>query len=634
MHYGDKMRLIFAMIFPVLFVISCSGEEEFEGSFYYSPEIIKPGEEITVRYNADSSNLAGNNDINLVAYLFDDNLYKTTDITLAESGNIYSGKIKTDKNTLGVILKFVSGDNIDNNNDNGYIIFLSNKKGERIPGSLAGYGVAINTWGSYYLDLDRDKEKAFNCIKEDIDFYPGIKNKFLDAYFEIISSIKPEKKDEIIKQELNNLEKEHPESEEVLLVLNKWYGMIGHDSKAKLYENILLENYPLGKYAEDLTVKKFKLEKDVNKKLELARNFENDFPESKYVQYMYDVTANVYRDNQAYDSALEFLKENVDKTSAYRFYSIVKRMIDENADMNIALSIAELGVERSAKELSNPIEKQPEYLSEREWFEERQQIAGLNYFGMGRALYELNRREEALDVLSEATNLTKGKNDLINELYTKVLIENGKYAFAMSEISDFIKTGYGTSEMKSYLREAYLNEEGTENGFDTYAAQFEDAARELLIRRLKNEMILEPAPKFALNDLSGSVISLEDYRNKIVIIDFWATWCTPCRESFPAMKKSVEKFQDDVNVKFLFINSWERTDEKLKNASDFMTRNNYPFHVLLDEENKVIGKYKVSGIPTKFVIDSEGNIRFKSVGFEGSDDKLVDEISTMISLIN
>ncbi|MGD8307507.1 MAG: redoxin domain-containing protein, partial [Ignavibacteria bacterium] len=596
--------------------------------------IILPGEEITVKYNADSSNLAGNNDIKLVAYLYDDNLYKTTDITLAESGNIYTGKIKTDKNTLGVILKFVSVDKIDNNKENGYTIFLSNKNGERIPGSLAGYGVAINTWGSYYLDLDRDKEKAFNYIKEDIDSNPDIKNKFLDTYFEIISSIKPEKKDDIIKQELNYLEKENPESEEALLVLNKWYGMIGDDSKAKLYENILLENYPLGKYAEDLKVKEFKLEKDVNKKLELARNFENKFPESEYVQYTYDITANVYRDNQEYESALEFLKENVDKTSTYRFYSVVKRMIDENADMNIALSIAGLGVERSVKELSNPVEKQPEYFSEREWFEEREYIAGLNNFGMGKALYNLNRREEALEVLKEAAALTKEKDDLINELYAKVLIENGKYAFAMSKISDFIKTGHGTSEMKSYLREAYLNEEGTENGFDTYAAQFEDAARELLINRLKNEMMLEPAPKFTLHDLSGSAISLQDYRNKTVIIDFWATWCAPCRESFPAMKKSVEKFQDDDNVKFLFINSWERTDKKLKNASDFMTRNDYPFHVLLDEENKVIEKYKVSGIPTKFVIDSEGNIRFKSVGFEGSDDKLVEEISTMISLIN
>jgi len=99
------------------------------------------------------------------------------------------------------------------------------------------------------------------------------------------------------------------------------------------------------------------------------------------------------------------------------------------------------------------------------------------------------------------------------------------------------------------------------------------------------------------------------------------------------MKKAVEKYESDSWVKFLFINTWERVEEKTKNAADFIAKNDYPFHVLVDDENKVIEKYKVSGIPTKFIIDSEGNIRFKSIGFAGSDDKLVEELSTMISLI-
>ena len=82
-----------------------------------------------------------------------------------------------------------------------------------------------------------------------------------------------------------------------------------------------------------------------------------------------------------------------------------------------------------------------------------------------------------------------------------------------------------------------------------------------------------------------------------------------------------------------FINTWERVEDKTKNASEFIAKNDYPFHVLMDEDSKVIEKYKVSGIPTKFIIDAQGNIRFKSIGFSGSDDKLVEELSTMVSLI-
>ena len=63
-----------------------------------------------------------------------------------------------------------------------------------------------------------------------------------------------------------------------------------------------------------------------------------------------------------------------------------------------------------------------------------------------------------------------------------------------------------------------------------------------------------------------------------------------------------------------------------------MEKKGYDFHVLMDTEDKVVSDFSVSGIPTKFIIDGKGNVRFKSVGFAGNDDALVDELSTMIEL--
>lgn len=71
----------------------------------------------------------------------------------------------------------------------------------------------------------------------------------------------------------------------------------------------------------------------------------------------------------------------------------------------------------------------------------------------------------------------------------------------------------------------------------------------------------------------------------------------------------------------------------LKGADEFIKKNNYTFHVLLDTEDKVIGSYGVEGIPTKFVIDPAGRIRFKSIGYDGSADKLVDEMSAVIDVL-
>jgi len=99
------------------------------------------------------------------------------------------------------------------------------------------------------------------------------------------------------------------------------------------------------------------------------------------------------------------------------------------------------------------------------------------------------------------------------------------------------------------------------------------------------------------------------------------------------MKKAVEKYSDNPEVEFLFINTWERVDDKKKNAEDFLQRTKYPFHVLMDDENVVVEKYKVQGIPTKFIIGGNGKIRFQSVGFSGVESEVLEELDQMIEMI-
>jgi peroxiredoxin len=95
----------------------------------------------------------------------------------------------------------------------------------------------------------------------------------------------------------------------------------------------------------------------------------------------------------------------------------------------------------------------------------------------------------------------------------------------------------------------------------------------------------------------------------------------------------MNKFNDNPEVQFLFIDSWERGEkaDKTKNSAEFIAQNRYPFNVLMDNDNLAIGKYKVDGIPTKFIVDKNGMIRFKTVGFSDGE-KLKKEIELMIGM--
>jgi thiol-disulfide isomerase/thioredoxin len=142
--------------------------------------------------------------------------------------------------------------------------------------------------------------------------------------------------------------------------------------------------------------------------------------------------------------------------------------------------------------------------------------------------------------------------------------------------------------------------------------------------RAADTALNQPAPDFKLKDVSGKWVSLADYKGKTLVIDFWATWCVPCRESFPAIKAAMDKYKDDPNVKFLFIDTREKTSDYPELVKKFLADTKYPFHVVFDEKDDdgkmgaMFKKYVMPGIPTKYFIDGNGIIKYQSIGFNPS----------------
>lgn len=130
------------------------------------------------------------------------------------------------------------------------------------------------------------------------------------------------------------------------------------------------------------------------------------------------------------------------------------------------------------------------------------------------------------------------------------------------------------------------------------------------------ENSFRPAPHFTLKDLEGRRVSLNEFDGKIVLLDFWATWCPPCRQSIPELIKLQDRYGDEglVIVGVSLDDPARASDRALQ---DFIEKNRMNYPVLRGEEAVVrdyFGNEKI-GIPTMFVINREGEIVDRHVGF-------------------
>ncbi len=116
------------------------------------------------------------------------------------------------------------------------------------------------------------------------------------------------------------------------------------------------------------------------------------------------------------------------------------------------------------------------------------------------------------------------------------------------------------------------------------------------------------APDFKLQNISGDDIRLGDYRGKPVLINFWATWCGPCKAEMPLIQKYYQKYSPDLVV--LAVNN----DEPANDVESYVDEMSLTFTVLLDPGEKVENTYRVDAYPTSIFVNSDGVIEYRQIG--------------------
>jgi thiol-disulfide isomerase/thioredoxin len=258
-------------------------------------------------------------------------------------------------------------------------------------------------------------------------------------------------------------------------------------------------------------------------------------------------------------------------------------------------------------------------------------------------LTKLDRLEEAIAIGNKIVTETHYKDfqyyngDKITD-DTKLLAGNylraGNKQKAISVYENYLLVHPGDSNIITEMTPVYKDLYGSEADIYQHLSGIDNKGQQEAYDKLKATMIRKKAPAFSLLDRKGKKVSLSDYKGKIVVLDFWATWCVPCLQAFPGMQAAIDKYSGNPDIVFLFINTWEREENYKESVDELITRHNYRFHVLFDDtKGSTASAYAINGVPTQIMIDKKGYIRFQDNSGGNNTTELIRDLDTKILLI-
>ena len=586
------------------------------------------GQSVAFSYTPQAD-LAYAQEIEIYAYLNDGTKKKPAmqKLSLEKAGKIWKGQIPTQTDTKSILLAiFEAGTTkTDNNNNKGYTQILYDAKKKPLSRAYASLAIAKNFL--YFLDISEKQYEEW--MRQEFKNFPENKYRYFDAYAKIILNNDKQK----AQKELQNLEKKKNIDEDEMEVIYWFYRNKKDKAKTEEWEKKILARNPKHPIAELEYIIPIYSETDAQKRLELIKAFLGKFPNSTqknkfeaklYWEEIKEAAKN--KDTSRVQELLTNAPPKLHESLSIDCNNYAWDLAEKSENLEIAEILSKFAVEVQRKIIANP--KEEEIYPKAFMKVDAQNSLGMFLDTYGWVLYKQERYLEALGAFREAISINE-RNQKDTEYLERYFLAQDKAEKMLLE--NLAKAGKAGKEHKARLRKLYIAEKQSEDGFEEYFSAMEMQAQKEAQERIMKKLINQKAPNFEIKDLAGKTVTLKSLQGKIVVIDFWATWCGPCIMSFPGMQQVVNQYKDDKNVAFLFIGTKD-TEDNVKQWAE-KNKEKYSFYVLYDEGNKVADAFGVNGIPHKFVLDKKGQIRFSSIGFNGSAEATRSEMEIMIETV-
>jgi len=625
------MKKILILLLGSLIVPLSSATLGEEQILSITPQKPKIGEPIVIMYDSGAKNALLRECKTIIAEVL---LLRVSEevlrleLPMNQSGQFWSCTFRiADEKARLMLLRFTSEGKTDDNDKNAWDFHLHGVDGKPLENSHLQRASILQSMDILGFKRKKDLAAAKTELAQEKILYPDNWRASIALWGLWMSGSPEDETKAKIATELKDLCEARPDDEEVMVELLKWFEKIGQPQKANEIVKSAIALHPKGKIAESIRLRAVYAEMDYAKKIGLLEAFLNDFPQKgrDLEKFQNTLVFYCFKVGQ-YDKAITLLDSAL-KPDGMFYIQIAWRQIEKKEHIEKAMEWARKGTELVKHE------SKPSYMSNNEWkiFLESNTGAGLAASAFG--LLTMGRTQEAENLFEEAFILNKGERPEINERLAECYLRNGNDNKVLELCANSLRRGISTNKLVEYYRTAYQKLTGSEKKFDQVLAEARDFKKNRMKEGLSDAKSSLQAIDFRLKGLDGRTVQLSHMRGKVVVLDFWATWCAHCKAALPALEKIYNKYQDNPAVVILAIDTQEAdtSADLAVRIKKYFTQNHFTFPVLFDD-GFVNKQYNVSALPTQIIIDRHGLIRSRTIGFLG-EQTMIDEMSLFIDTL-
>lgn len=622
----------FKIILSLVALLGMTSMNLYAGTVSFLPMNPATGSALTVEYTPEPADdeMMSHGSLHAVAYLFsvEAESPEAVEVELSKKSGKWIGTLQLPATAVYGIVKIGSGRRYDTNRDLFWEILVTKDGNRHVEGAHLKAALARSGQLPVQCRMKEDIEEALEFLNKESRLYP--KNIVAQFNYIMIAKAVGELDDVEATGKYRELTSSVMQIKTPLeaIVIAQSYAAQGKTEEANRVMADAAQRFPKSIAAEQFELELLGKAESLSDFIERVIKHFDEFPLSSARQNITDAVTRATTQQGALRELIYFLDRNP-KASAKTYHQAVNFI-----GANDTLRAEAYRLIASGMAAADDPQRRPRNVGQSEWNEEQRISRSLLQFVKGAIERAQNRTDDAISSLEQSVQIAgadaeKGCREMLIDLYRS----SGKANKALTVAENAIIEGASTAGILSSFRELLRADGNDDEQISKNESSLRSRGRQAMARRVQQEFLNQAGIDGTFTTLDGKPVNIADWKGKVVVIDYWATWCGPCRQSFPSLQKLYERYRNDPNVVIAVVNVWERTEDRVKTVKDFLAKNtSLTFPMYMDKDDSVVRKFGVTGIPTKFYLGKDGRIQFKEVGLH-PEEQFLEEATTRIEAL-